>query len=72
MTRNEKIDEVLHEIADYWKQYPNLRLGQLIANAVSPEVDMHHLFAIDDNTLIKKLSEQQYSTVRPVSKTHPA
>lgn len=49
------IDETLGEIAKLWKEQPNLRLGQLIVNAVLPESPCPEIYSVEDNALVKKI-----------------
>ena len=48
-----RIDAILNQVQEIWKNYPDLRLGQLLLNvARDPE-----LYYIEDEELIKKLKE---------------
>ena len=46
-----RIDIILEEIKNIWKEHPDLRLGQLLLNAV-PET---YLYYIEDDKLIEYL-----------------
>lgn len=48
-----RIDPMLQKIGEIWKQYPDLRLGQLLEN-VSVEYNSS-LFFTEDADLIRKL-----------------
>ena len=48
-----RIDEILDELKQIWKEYPDLRLGQLLLNAV-PE---SYLYYIEDDKLIECLKK---------------
>ena len=48
-----RIDGVLDKIKNIWKKYPDLRLGQLICNAVCDPA----LYYIEDNELVEALKE---------------
>lgn len=50
------IDHVLSEIATLWKRQPDLRLGQLIVNAVRPAQPCPEIFAIEDEKLLRELA----------------
>ena len=46
-----KIGNVMNKITELWKKYPQLRLGQLIANTGIEEM----LYYISDDDLVKLL-----------------
>lgn len=48
-----RIDATLNELQEIWSEFPDLRLGQLLLNAIKdPE-----LYYIEDDELILKLKE---------------
>ena len=49
----EQIKLTLAQIKFIWEKYPQLRLGQLLANVL----DMSNLYYIDDNALINYLAK---------------
>jgi hypothetical protein len=51
-----QVTDLCSAVADVWRHFPHLRLGQLIVNAV-PNTDS--LFNLTDDELIKKLCEFQ-------------
>lgn len=53
MREEERIDLVLERLAKIWKQYPDLRLGQLILNVVRDPL----LYYLEDEDLINRLEE---------------
>lgn len=48
-----RIDKILNEINDIWKQFPDLRLGQLISNVVRDP----SLYYIEDDDLVAVLKK---------------
>lgn len=66
MTDPKKIDSVIEVIANVWKKYPNLRLGQLLSNAVhiGMDNDLIDLFYIEDDKLIEMIRKFDKSIVR--------
>ena len=57
-----RIDGILKELGEIWKEYPDLRLGQLILNAIKdPQLyyieDGDLIYYIEDEDLILKLKE---------------
>jgi uncharacterized protein YihD (DUF1040 family) len=48
-----RIDKVLNIIRMFWKQEPDLRLMQLLMNALGPGDPFH----VEDDVLVKKLDE---------------
>lgn len=46
-----RIDGVLEELGKIWKEYPDLRLGQLLLNAVRDPA----LYYLEDEEIIKEL-----------------
>jgi hypothetical protein len=51
----ERIDGVLAVIREVWKRYPDLRLGQLLVNAVQPSEPCSELYSVEDAPLVRKL-----------------
>lgn len=45
----ERIDKVLAAVGNVWKQYPDLRLGQLLCNVLVDPA----LYYIEDDRLVK-------------------
>jgi len=57
MTRDpDRIDEVLEEVEEYWKEHPDLRLGQIIVNIA--ERNVVDPFYIEDDELKSALEER--------------
>ena len=48
-----RINKILKEIGIIWKQYPDLRLGQLILNVINDPA----LYYIEDEELVKLLKQ---------------
>jgi uncharacterized protein YihD (DUF1040 family) len=46
-----RIDEMLEMLGKLWKRYPDLRLGQLIVNLVSPSSPCSEIFNREDDKL---------------------
>jgi hypothetical protein len=51
----ERIDRVLTVVRDVWRRYPDLRLGQLIVNAVQTEEPCSQVYSVEDAALVRKL-----------------
>ena len=51
-----RIDEVLAAIRELWIQYPDLRLGQLIVNAIGPTEPCPEVYSIEDAKLLRRLA----------------
>ena len=47
-----RIDELLAEVSRVWKQYPDMRLGQLLIVAANEE---HDIFNVEDDKMLKGL-----------------
>jgi len=55
MSRNpKKIPQLLNLIKRIWKQYPDLRLCQLLENVT----DSEHFYYLEDDELYKRLCEE--------------
>ena len=54
-----RIDSILNRIKRIWNKYPDLRLGQLIANVIS---DDSILYMLEDEEMIRSL-EDFYSKI---------
>ena len=56
-----RIDIILNEIRARWTSSPDLRLGQIIVNAVShnkvSEITVRDISLIEDDQLLEKLNE---------------
>lgn len=52
-----RIEPVLDAIRRVWEQSPDLRLGQLLVNAVNPPEPCPELFYIEDEKLVRKVEE---------------
>lgn len=50
-----RIDPMLQAIAEAWKQCPDLRLGQLIVNAVNPGCPAPEVFYMEDDELVRRI-----------------
>ena len=58
MSRNPKrIDTVLEELEEYWKENPDLRLGQLIFILSSKHNNIDDAFYIEDDELLQTLKK---------------
>lgn len=53
MRNQNRIDRILNEIRKIWKQYPDLRLGQLILNVIEDPA----LYYIEDEELVELLKQ---------------
>lgn len=49
-----RIDIILNRIKEIWNKYPDLRLGQLIANVIS---DDSVLYMLEDEELVRSLED---------------
>ena len=49
----DRIETILSEIAEVWKKYPDLRLGQLLLNTTSETM----LYYYEDEDLVKRVKE---------------
>lgn len=50
-----RIDQMLEMLREVWKRSPDLRLGQLIVNAVRPQEPCPEVFSIEDTMLTHRL-----------------
>jgi len=48
-----RIDVILKQLGNIWKEYPDIRLGQFIINAVS----IDSIYYIEDDILINRIRE---------------
>lgn len=55
MRNPKRIPKILNKIEEIWKEYPDLRLGQLISNM--SDRSPWPLFYIEDDELIERLEE---------------
>ncbi len=47
--------EVLQAIREAWSKYPDMRLTQLLINAIAPDEPCSEIYGVEDSTLIKLL-----------------
>jgi hypothetical protein len=52
-----RIDEILEAIRRVWKENPDLRLGQLLIDAVIPRIPAPDIFSIEDSRILVQLNE---------------
>ena len=52
-----RIDPILRLIGEAWKRSPDLRLGQIIVNAVRPVDPCSEVFYVEDDILLRKIEE---------------
>lgn len=57
MRDSDRIPKILHEIERIWQAFPDLRLGQLLLNAVRDPA----LYYIEDEELVHRLLENAYN-----------
>jgi hypothetical protein len=74
-----RIDQVLGLVRQVWMRSPDLRLGQLIANAVRPREPCPEVFAIEDTILARRLErmvkqprQQDHGELATVAAGEPA
>ena len=49
----ERIDSFMKIIKNIWKQYPDLRFGQLLLNAFSSDDSNMHLYYLEDDKFLE-------------------
>jgi uncharacterized protein YihD (DUF1040 family) len=52
-----RIDDVLAALKQVWAQQPDLRLGQLIVNAINPRQPCPEIFYAEDDVLLQGLHD---------------
>ncbi len=55
MRDSNRIDYVLSAVREVWTQYPDMRLGQLIVNAIQPDQPNADIFHTEDFPLVNQL-----------------
>ncbi len=50
-----RIDQILKLLREVWTQAPDLRLGQIIVNAVRPREPCPEVFSVEDTVLARRL-----------------
>jgi uncharacterized protein YihD (DUF1040 family) len=61
-----RIDQLLELLREVWTRSPDLRLGQLLVNAVSPREPCSEVYAIEDSVLARRLQRLlQQGTASP-------
>jgi len=60
MTRDpERIDEVLEELEEYWKEHPDLRLGQIISNISQHRCGFSDPYYISDQHMLRSIQKKK-------------
>ena len=52
-----KIKEILDVLRDVWEHQPDLRLGQIVINAIRPVEPCPQVFHAEDHVLLEGLQE---------------
>jgi hypothetical protein len=50
-----RIDQVLAALREVWAEFPDMRLGQLMVNAVGPAEPCPEVFSAEDTILVRRL-----------------
>lgn len=60
MTRDpERIDEILEELEKYWKEHPDLRLGQIIGNITQYKCGFRDPYYITDHDMLRAIQRKR-------------
>lgn len=60
-----RIDQTLELLREVWIRSPDLRLGQLIVNAVQPRDPCSEVFSIEDTVLARRLERMLKQGTEP-------
>lgn len=60
-----RIDQVLAVVREVWVQHPDMRLGQLLVNAVRASDPASDLFSVEDTVLVRRLATLAECLRRP-------
>ena len=60
-----RIDQILELLRQVWTHSPDLRLGQLIVNAVRPREPCPEVFSIEDPVLARRLERMLKQSPAP-------
>lgn len=71
MRDTSRMDEVLTALRNAWAESPELRLGQLIVNAIRPSDPCPEIFYIEDDGLLKRLNGYREQVLAAGSRTDP-
>ena len=58
MRNPERIPEILKELEKFWKQAPDLRLGQIISNLSYESMKNNDPFYMEDDDLLELLKQK--------------
>ena len=64
-----RIDPTLRLIGQLWRQFPEMRLGQLLLNHLHPHCECAPLYLMEDDTLLRHLGVPNPPATRPTSIT---
>lgn len=54
-----RIPEIVYALKKLWEANPDLRLGQLLTNAINPGIPYPELYYIEDNEHVSRLNKLQ-------------
>ena len=52
-----RIDQILDIVREIWEREPDLRLGQVVVNAIRPSEPCPQIFGAEDDDVLKGLRE---------------
>lgn len=58
-------EEVIEAILGAWSEHPQMRLMQLLVNAIHPSTPCPEIFAVEDSQLIKLLTRYKNQSTAP-------
>lgn len=58
MRNPDRIPEMLKELEEFWKQVPDLRLGQIISNLSYESMNNNDPFYMEDDDLLELLKQK--------------
>ena len=62
MRNPDRIPEMLKELEKFWKQVPDLRLGQIISNLSYESMKNNDPFYMEDDNLLELLKQKNRKT----------
>ena len=60
----QRIEQILDVLREVWESQPDLRLGQIVVNAIRPSESCPQIFSAEDDLLLEGLHEYRRRLLR--------
>jgi len=64
MRDSSRIDEILRAVEEIWRRSPDLRLGQILVNAIRPANSVPEVYYAEDDQVLRGLRDYAQAQAR--------